>query len=427
LPMQAAREHSESEADDDADAASGASDSNQGSDADDRTEDGPTEDAPTAPATTTEPPPGVAYTASPRVGETAVTQVYDRTTHLTPDTPATLRAEGSRIVVYVEDAVYGSLIDDEQLNHFVQRFEALGNAEGHDPALGVLALNEAVFAPLRAELYSDGKLSVFIVDTHDSGDGYLCSWCDEPSLHLDAPNLAPIDGDLALSISAHESFHAIHRGYDVDESIWIDESLAEAAMVVNGFFTDVEVFAQYLSQPNINWGPGVADIGGFHYGAGLAFGSYLWEQGGVALMQAMTTEPLDSWQGLDAALRSIGDSRTGLELFIEMGLALHYDAPDRGFGFEGFVLPGQVPTKRLAAGTEEQVTLQPYGLVYFTHDEDVQTLRVDGSSDIRAVLATDTDPITVTEITLGSDVVVSEAGVLMITATGEASASVTAL
>lgn len=366
------------------------------------------------------------YTNSARVGERGVTQVYDIESHLTPDAAATLRAESDRTVVYVQDALYPSLIDDDQLNRFVARFEVLGNPESHDPSLGVLALDEAVFSPLVTTLYAGGKLSVFIVDTHGSADGYICSWCDEPSLHLDGKVLAPIDEDLALSISSHELYHAIHRGYDADETIWIDESMAEAAMVVNGFLTDIDPFTQYLMQPNVAWGPSITQIGDFKYGAGLSFGTYLWEQGGVPLMQAVTREPANGWQGLDNALVSVADGRSGFDLFMEMGLALYFDAPERGFGFESFLVPGQVPTRTLASGTTEDVNLAAYGLVYLEADATTTALTVDATDDVVAIYATDTDPISVTRAINGAQLAVTEPGVLVLSATRQAGASVSA-
>lgn len=366
------------------------------------------------------------YTNSERVGERGVTQVYDIDTHLTPDATATLRAESDRTVVYVEDTLYPTLIDDEQLNRFVARFEVLGNPESHDPTLGVFALDEAVFSPLKTEQYAGGKLPVFIVDTHGSADGYICSWCDEPSLHLDGKVLSPIDEDLALSISSHELYHAIHRGYDADESIWIDETMAEAAMVVNGFLTDIDPFTQYLMQPNVAWGPSITQIGDFKYGAGLSFGTYLWEQGGVPLMQAVTREPSNGWQGLDNALASVGDGRSGFDLFLEMGLALYFDAPQRRFGFESFLVPGQVPRRTITSGTTEAITLAAYGLVYVEADASTTAFSVAAGEEVVAIYATDTDPISVTRAVGGAELAVTAPGVLLLTATRQAIASVSA-
>jgi hypothetical protein len=57
----------------------------------------------------------------------------------------------------------------------------------------------------------------------------------------------------------------------------------------------------------------------------------------------------------------------------------------------------------------------------------VETIRVDAASDVIAVLATDSDPITLTHVSNGDDVVVTGPGLLMLTAIAEATASVTAL
>jgi hypothetical protein len=299
-------------------------------------------------------------------GDVQITQVYRGDTHEVGDVQATLRATSELLDVYVEDEFWGVQVTGSQLNSFMHRLLDKGVASSFRPDLGVLATDEVVFGPLRRENLPNGKQRVFVVDTSGAGDGYLCGWCSYPDLHLDGHLVAPLDGDIAASISAHELFHGIHRGYDGDEEVWLDETLAEAAMSVNGLFTDEAWLSNYLNNPNIAWGPHGATVESIHYGACLAFGSYLWEQGGSELMQAVTQEPLNGWQGLDAALKQVGEARTGGELFLEMAAALYYDAPERGLGFTSFDLTVAVPARSLDLGATQSLSLESFGLVYLT-------------------------------------------------------------
>jgi hypothetical protein len=312
-----------------------------------------------------------------------LTQVYSGQTHDVGDVQATLRAQSDEIEVYVDDSFWGTQITGPELNAFMHRLVDEGAPESYRPDLGVLATNELVFGTLRREKLPDGKQRVFIVNTVGAGDGYLCGWCTYPDLHLDGTLVSPLDGDIGASIAAHELLHGIHRGYDADEEVWLDETLAEAAMSVNGLFTDEAWLDNYLGEPNMEWqGRSVASV---HYGACLAWGSYLWEQGGPKLMRALTAEPMNGWASIDAALVTVGERRSAWELFLGMGAALHYDAPERGLGFESFDVARAVPARALAPGSSHTVLVEPFGLVYFVlnsagtlvvEDESVGSVRV---------------------------------------------------
>lgn len=380
-------------------------------------------------ATETEPAdviPSDDYTVSS--DEVVLTRVYSIMTHETSDVPTTRRAESDDVVVFVAEGELDDSISDEQLNGFLHRMLVRGSAQSYRPDHGVLQTNELVFGALPRDTLPEGKLRVFIVDTEGAGEGYLCGWCESPSdLHLDGHAVAPLDGDLALSIAAHELVHVIHRGYDPDEVTWVDETLAQAAMSVNGFYTDRRWLSDFVDAPNQDWGPGQADPRGFHYGAGLAYGTYLWEQGGPELMRAIIREPENHWAGIDAALTSIGATRTAFELFLEMGVALYFDAPERGFGFDAFNPPGRARTTPVpTAGSPQPV--RPYGLVYFRLEE-AGPLLLDSANDVHALLVEDAAgdaALNPEVVTLGvASEVTTPPALLVVTATEEAVFSVT--
>lgn len=348
-----------------------------------------------------------------------VTQVYNGETHLVGDAPATLRARSDDVVVFVQDEL-ASQVTDAQLDGFLRRLMTNGGPSSHRPDLGILPANESVFGALRRARLPDGKQRVFIVDTAGAGDGYLCGWCTYPDLHLDAHLVGPLDGEQALSISAHELYHAIHRGYDADEEVWMDESLAEAAMTVNGFFTDVAWLSDYLGDVNRDWGPSGLDVTTVHYGACLAWGTYLWEQGGAELMKAVTSEQANGWDGLDAALESIGETRSGWELFLELGAALYFDDPERGFGLRSFDLPR---TLRVTALTDDRTeTIEPYGFLHYEVSEGTK-LTVAGEG-ITAQFVADASKLVPQSVELAAQFTAPADGLLLLTSRARAGVSI---
>jgi hypothetical protein len=367
------------------------------------------------------------YSHSPCYGQTASTMVYDGKTHQLNPVSATCRAEGTQARVYVADALFDANVSQAQVNGFMHRYELVGSARSYRPDLGALPTDELVFGDLPSAKLRDGKMDIFVIDTSGAGEGYLCSWCDTLALHMDGMLLDALDGDTSLAIASHESFHAIHHGYDMDETVWVDESMAEAAMTVNGY-GDPAWLMSFLAKPNIDWGPGSNSIAKFNYGAGLVFGSYLWEQGGPDLMRAITQEPANGWAGIDAALVSTGHDKTGFQLFLDMAVALYLDDPARGWGFKSMDFNPPVLRATLAAGARSSGTIAPYGLIYEVLGDGVRSIRIDAGAAVSAQLVVaDQDPVVVTPLVLGMDTpVASSSEVLVLTASSATQYTATA-
>jgi hypothetical protein len=370
------------------------------------------------------------YTSSPCYGQTRTTLVYDFSTHMTRDATTTCRAEGERTLLYVADDLWQNPFTQAEVNAFMAGYELDGRPTSHRPELGILPVDELVFGrldgPLNAGRLTGDKLPVFVVSSGGAGDGYLCGWCPGVELHLDGPLLRSLHTDKALSIAAHETVHAIHRGYDANETVWVDESLAQAAMTVNGFFTDQVWLDSFLNETNVAWGPGVEDVRAFHYGAGLLFGTYLWERGGADLLGAIVKEPRDAWAGIDAALSSVGDSASGFEVFVEMALALYLDDPARGYAFDAFELAGAVLPATVATGTSYTDTLAAYGLVYVELPASASTLTLEAPATVTAKLVLDGTPVEVRDLPRGRESALSGSPrVLLLTATASADFTLT--
>jgi hypothetical protein len=359
------------------------------------------------------------YADSPCWGEPAETVVYDGQTHQTFAVQATCRAEGDRTLVYVQDELWQAGVDQDAINRFMHRFEIFTPASSWNPEQGVIQNNEAVFGAL-----PEGKVQIFVVDTNGGGDGYLCGWCTSPQLHLDGVILSPLDGDFPVSIAAHESYHLIHRAIDPSETLWVDESLAEAAMTVNGFFTDTEWLADFLAEPDQNWGPGEPELGDFNYGAALLWGTLLWERGGPELMAAITSEPADDWEGLDAALARVGDDKTAWELYQDLMVAIYLDDPELGYGFEFFDVEDVAREGDLAGVAMTSGALAPYGMDFWRlTGQGTFAITVTGQQPVTALAVVATDTVTVTPVAAATEVVIEPDATAFLALTAQTSAT----
>jgi hypothetical protein len=348
------------------------------------------------------------YTRSPCYGASRSTLVYDAETHGQREVSATCRAEGDRSLLYVADELWDApsasgapAMTQDQVDAFMVAYELRGRESSFQPDLGVLRVDELVFGALDTSALPGGKLPVFVVDSGGAGEGYLCSWCDGIEFHLDGPLLGSLDSDETLSIAAHETVHVIHRAYDANETFWVDETLAQAAMTVNGLFTDGEWLDDFLRATNVAWGPGLDDPLAFHYGAGLLFGSYLWERGGRNLLRTITSEPLNDWAGIDAALAATGDSSNGWGVYLDMGLAAFLDDPRAGYSFDAFELKDRILPHSVATGSSDSVNLQPYGLAFVVFDEGARSITLEAGTTVSSRLALAGRPTEVVELVSG--------------------------
>ncbi|MEM6290971.1 MAG: hypothetical protein AAGA54_06880 [Myxococcota bacterium] len=295
-------------------------------------------------------------------GQVAQTDVYNLDKHITESTAATCRGEGMRARVFVADTLWDAgVVDQSEVDGFINRLELVTPEGSHDPGQGVLVNNEEIFGD-----FPQGTVDIFIVDSKGAGDGYLCGWCSTPVIHIDGVVIDAIGGERAASVAAHESYHLIHRAIDGDEAQWVDETVAQAAMTANGFFTDGDWLADFLSDPGDLWGPGAdAGFGTFNYGAGLLFGTMLWERGGAELMWAITHESADEWEGLDAALSSVGSDKTAWEHFLDMAVAIYIDMPESGYGFAAFGVEGVATEGELTATSMGEGRVDPFAFDYW--------------------------------------------------------------
>jgi hypothetical protein len=196
-------------------------------------------------------------------------------------------------------------------------------------------------------------------------------------------------------------------------------------MTVNGFFTDGDWLDAFLENTNVSWGPGVDDPINFQYGAGLLFGTYLWERGGRSLLRAITSEPLHDWEGIDAALATTGNESDAYGMYLDMALATFLDDPSTGFSFESFDLAGRAVPAVVETGTSFTAAIRAYGLVFIVFDDAAQGVTLESGTNVTARLVQGGRPTEVLDLAEGEGADFDTAPrVLLLTARQTATATV---
>jgi hypothetical protein len=106
---------------------------------------------------------------------------------------------------------------------------------------------------------------------------------------------------------AHEFQHMIHNHVDTNESIWLDEGLAELSAQVTGFQTQSTFTSAFTDAPDTqlnSW----TELGNSnsHYGASFLYVMYFMNRFGEDAIRALVANPLNDMESVDETLRAIG-------------------------------------------------------------------------------------------------------------------------
>lgn len=150
------------------------------------------------------------------------------------------------------------------------------------------------------------------------------------------------------SVLAHEFQHALHFFQDRNEDAWINEGASMLSEKINGFSVDraVEAFQRFPDTQLTAWGE-EPDLGA-HYGAALAFLSYVHERFGDRVVQLFIADPANGAAGIDSALSKLGRSERFDEVFADWLVANILDNPtlaDGRFGHRDLDIQME-PTQR---------------------------------------------------------------------------------
>lgn len=161
-------------------------------------------------------------------------------------------------------------------------------------------------------------------------------------------------------IFAHEYQHLLHDDYDSDEESWINEGMADFAMVVAGYGDAVtghlEDTAELPENSLVVW----EDQGGLEvladYGQAFLFQYYLMEQFGQSFIQALFHNPDNSITGVNSTLAAYHVQKTFADLYHDWSVALLIDAKTPGGGRYQF----KTLDFKLDIGTPEAPNLEAF-------------------------------------------------------------------
>ncbi len=173
--------------------------------------------------------------------------------------------------------------------------------------------------------------------------------------------------DLYLGTVAHEIQHLIHWHHDPNETIWLDEGLAQLAELAAGL--DTAETADYLAAPEtplIGWDTRDPAVYA-HYAAAYLFAAYLWEQLGNAFITDLAHHPANGLAAVRSLLAVYQPNTTLEQLLADWRVANWLDDPtlDPRYGYATLSLnTPHVEARPRQMPYELQTSLAPYGVHY---------------------------------------------------------------
>jgi hypothetical protein len=251
----------------------------------------------------------------PTVGEARSFWTYDLSV-MPPknvQVAATCRAVGEHAAVWIGDAVWGKAVDQEDVDALLA---ALESTTPRTPGSGIVENNTALFGPPPQFAQGDPDLTVLAYDI-PGYKGYLFDGFFRPEdlqpfnpsckgnpmlycsnelgmVHVDSANIGT---DYMHGVVAHEMEHLIHFGADAGEVAWLDESLAELAMVFGGY-EDPANLAAFAASP----GAALMSDAPVDYGACLLFGAYLHQRLGADVVRQIVESKANGLASIEALL-----------------------------------------------------------------------------------------------------------------------------
>jgi len=250
--------------------------------------------------------------------------------------PSTCRAVGTHAYIFVADDQWGVNASQQDVDHILEVLETATPSGSIDPAKGIIPNEVDVFGPVPDSLDGDPKPIILLMELQSYGgnqfDGFFNAYNQYPDdytvqnygYHSNECEMVTVNSairavvsDMTISILAHEFQHLIHWGGDPDEESWVDESCAEAAMVICGYHTDIAWLNDYLSDPSA----ALYELEHVHYGACLLFGTYLYERFGAGFLNTLVADPTHGQAGITGSLSASGNPLSMDELLLDWATA----------------------------------------------------------------------------------------------------------
>jgi hypothetical protein len=295
---------------------------------------------------------------------------------------ATLRAEGDSSYIYVDNEEWNVSVTQDQADALVTWFESKTPAGSINPEKGIYHNDVDFFGEPPDKFDHDPKIYLLLTELAAYGgtqfDGYFNIYdqmsdadaqqygqrSNEKEILYINSEIRPVTDAGTLSVIAHEFVHMIQSNYDSDD-MWVEETLAELGMMINGYYTDSAWVNNFLAHPNYSL-TGESD-NSVNYGACLLWGTYLYEQvNNPAFFRALISEPLDGIAGLESVLGSFGQE-SFQQHFLNWLMANYLDNPgyDAGqYGYEMIDLNNIAATTYDGYPATHSVTIHRLGANY---------------------------------------------------------------
>ncbi|NOZ01637.1 MAG: hypothetical protein GXP54_07080 [Deltaproteobacteria bacterium] len=325
--------------------------------------------------------PGTSHerSAFPKVGDHRDFWTYDLSV-MPPDNvqiPSVCRAVGDHSAIWVADDQWGSKVTQDDVDKLLK---ALESDTPRTPGHGIVENNESLFgsSPLYAQ--GDPDLTILIYDIPDyqnyTFDGFFRAedmtpfnpqCANNPSLYCSNElGMVHVDSADASSlykqgVIAHEFEHLIHFGRDPYEENWLDESLAELAMVYSGYHDDQNL-AWYVAHPYTS----LVKAPPVDYGACLLFGAYLYQRFGAAGVLQLTSSALT---GIPSISEFLPQGTSFSAFFGQWAMANALDDPNLDSGEYGYDLvdvPQFAVVELDPPPIERDIQITPTTAVYHT-------------------------------------------------------------
>lgn len=247
--------------------------------------------------------------------------------------PATCRAQTAHGYVYVADSAWETDMGQTEVDTIAVAFE---DKTPKNPAKGFYNMDVDAFGE-PPDVDGDQHVILFYAPMNEfngfSFDGFFRA-DDQVAgsksnlaemLHM-ASNGTATDSDYMLGVAAHELVHLITWKYDKQEEGWLDESLAEAAMVNAGYLTDLPAAKAYAKKTAT---VPLCVKSYSDYGATFSWGTYVYDRFGVEVVKAIAQDSADGRASIEAHLPT---GTTFQSLLGEFFVAVLLDQPSVGDG-----------------------------------------------------------------------------------------------
>ena len=342
--------------------------------------------------------------------------------------PATCRAVGEHCYIFVSDEEWNVNMNQQDIDTV---FEYLENSTMNGDDFGAIEMDINLFGEIPDELDNDEKIIVYYsaLGSYNGSvfDGYFSSYnqvTEAEAATMNPPGhsnecemiymtCSPLDptNPTRISVLSHELQHMIHWGHDNNEYTWVDEGMAELAMVHFGMPDPITSF-----NGNANYSLNFWDQQWKDYVKVMLFFTYLDEQiTSENFIADVVNEQLNGIDGIANQLIEHGYQMPFEEIFANWTIANYLDEEDIYDGiynYESLELPNFNYNSLINSFPDtESESVEPWATRYVKihHDQPITVnITVDNQMNL-ALLKTGPEVETIVE-----KIIIDESGMIEI-------------